>query len=101
MGEDELHPFDPDWVLAPAALLRSWLKEQAMTEDELAVGCWPAADPDTAQRAIEAALAKEPLTEEYLAAIATGTRTSITTWRNAERIYREGLAAGKKDVTDG
>ena len=97
------HPFDPDWTLAPAALLREVMSERGWTELTLAAKCATAPgsrwNTPAALARVRAVLDRQPFTEEIAVMIAAGTGTAVSFWLNAERIYREALAAGKTDVT--
>jgi plasmid maintenance system antidote protein VapI len=90
--------------MAPAALLREMLRERQLTPLMLAGHCVRAEKADRhsvegALTLIRAVLDRQPLTEETAVMIAAGTGISVQMWRNAEQLYRDGLAAGKTDVT--
>lgn len=99
MGEDELHIFDPDWTMAPAAILKAWMGEHDITLESLAAARPISVSAEAAQAMINEVLAKQPLSGLHAVVLDACTGVSEATWLNAERIYREGLAAGKKDVT--
>jgi|SRR5215469_17780739 len=98
------YPFNPDWTVAPAATLREWLAEHHMTSGELAARCFSYAEGHglaEVNAAIVAVLNKQPMAEWLppLLGEVTGARAAF--WWNLETIYRDDLAAGRKDVTGG
>lgn len=95
-----MHKFDPDWTLAPAALLEEWLEQGGMSADDLAV----AALARTEGRyqvlpLVLAVLACEPLGDAHAAVLEAGTEIPARLWLGWEADYRDGLARGRTDVT--
>jgi hypothetical protein len=112
MARDKLVGFDPDWTVAPAATLLDWLAERGIRlplggtvavgqydRHYLLTGWWITACGAT--WAVNATLARQPLTEAAAARLALLTGSSAGFWLNYERQYRADLAAGRKDVTHG
>ena len=97
-------PFNPDWTLAPAALLNEWLDEHpGITPQILADACargdeLPAVE---AELLIGEVLDRKPLRSIHAAVLERGTHIPARHWLNWEKQYRAGLAAGRKDVTRG
>lgn len=99
MATDDLYPFDPDWVLAPSACLREVMFERAEDEITLAVNaCANGAEPE-ALDLLRSVLRKEPYGPDTAQVLEQATGIPHQFWLTFERIYREGLAAGKTDIT--
>lgn len=95
-----MHEFDPDWTLAPAALLEEWLEQGGMSAEDLAV----AALARTGGRyqalpLIEAVLACEQLGDAHAAVLEAATAIPARLWLGWEAGYRDSLAKGRTDVT--
>jgi plasmid maintenance system antidote protein VapI len=90
--------FDPDWTMRPGVILREMMDDSGMSVRMIAkiAGLEPAL--------IEGVLdGSVPITDPISERLACGTaplRVSAQFWRNAEKLYRDGLAAGKKDISD-
>lgn len=91
--------FRPDWCLAPAAILREWLKENHLSPEVLAVACGGRARKATALELIREVLDRKPLTELNAQCVALGTNVPARFWLALEHNYRAGLAAGLTDTT--
>jgi hypothetical protein len=91
-------------MMAPAALLGEWLAVRGMSPQSLAIACacHDMADETylVALERIRGVLDRQPYGDDTAEMLGRGTSASAHTWRNAERLYRDGLAAGKTDVTD-
>lgn len=82
-------PFDPDWVVAPGEILAEWFEETGTPKSRAVVFGIPPAQ-------LEGFLAgEELLTPELARQLRCLTRISESFWINSERIFRDGLAAGK------
>jgi plasmid maintenance system antidote protein VapI len=100
MPDDLAKPFDPDWCVAPAATLRAWMKEKAVTSQHLAVRCAGAADlTGYARDLIADVLGRRPLTTRHATALARGTGIPATFWLRLEENYRADLATGRTGTT--
>lgn len=95
----EPHEFKPDWTLAPAAILREWLKDNGLSVPVLAVACGGKAHIATSTAHIQSVLDREPMSELTAMVLAEGTRVSAKFWLGLEHSYRAGLAAGLTDST--
>lgn len=94
-----IHTFNPDWTLAPAALLNAWMAEHAVDVGQLArLGGRGNAD-FKARLLINEVLARMPLSQAHAEVLARGTNTSVDYWLGCERNYRQDLALGRRDVT--
>ena len=82
-------PFDPDWCLAPAALLRDVLTESGI---EYAKG-------STAALLVAQVMRCDPLTETHAEMLDELLHVPARVWLQWEQNYRDGLAAGKTDTT--
>jgi hypothetical protein len=91
--------FNPDWTLAPAALLAEWMEEHDLSRGQLAIRCGRGIADLKAALIIGDVLDRKPLLPSYAEMLERGTGISAAFWLNYERNYREGLAAGRKDVT--
>lgn len=91
-------PFEPDWCLAPAALLREWMEDNRLSVRVLAT-CAPRPERAIAEAMIQAVLGRQPLTDGHALMLAKATGIPARFWLSYEHNYRAGLAAGLKDVT--
>jgi hypothetical protein len=96
---EELHEFDPDWTIAPAAMLRDWMNEHGMTPGLLALWCGSGEVQAEADRLIGEVLDRKPLTDSHARMLELGTLISADMWLGFERRYRDDLAAGRIDTT--
>lgn len=96
-GEGRTYPFDPDWVIHPGDILRDELEFRAKG---LAMSTWASVfGIDT--RVFWGVLdGSEPVTDEIAERLSRVMGTSPAVWRNLERAFREGLAAGKTWMRD-
>jgi HTH-type transcriptional regulator / antitoxin HigA len=94
------YPFDPDWTLAPAALLREWLEERGHTRGSLARAAGRGETDIKAGLLTDDVLAKRPLGTAHAEMLERGTGIPARLWLSYEANYRRDLAAGRKDVTD-
>jgi len=95
------YPFDPDWCMAPSAVLEEVLEDYGMSVATLAKHCASGYLTDgMAALLLQEVLDRKPLTELHAETIARGTGTAVSLWLGLERNYRVGLAAGKIDATD-
>jgi hypothetical protein len=93
-------PFNPDYVIAPEATLREWMNAHAVTAHLLARLCTgPDGNDITARLRLEDVLSRKPLGPGHAEALERGTGIPAAFWLEAERLYRDGLAAGKPDWT--
>ena len=95
----EVVEFKPNWCIAPAATLREWLDYHNVTPDLLAVAGAPHDKRHEALRQILGVLDRQPMNDWTAQVLSVATGVSVGFWRNLERNYREGLAAGLEDVT--
>ena len=102
MGAGELHPFTPDWCMAPSETLKEWMEENGVRPGTMAAACAGRDKPRyaTAKRMVEEVLARQPLTGDHAAVLARGTFIPARFWLAMEHNYRAGLAAGLKDASD-
>jgi hypothetical protein len=84
--------FDPDWTLAPAALLREWLAEHGHEP------VWLAWTPEEGLLVLDV-LGRRPLADAHAELLERRTGVPAQHWLNRERQYRTDLAAGRKDTT--
>lgn len=87
--------FDPDWVVSPGSCIREWIEEHGETIPVTARRC--KIDRVTFEDIVNGTM---PIDDHLALRIAVGTGTSARFWVNLERNYRDGLAAGRKDVSD-
>lgn len=87
--------FDPDWTISPGALLRELVDERGWTVSYGARAC--RIDLADFEDVLNGTMAVD---DTIAGKIAIGTGTSARFWLNAERMYRDALAAGKRDVSD-
>jgi hypothetical protein len=86
----ELYEFDPDWCLAPKSTLIELLEHRGMS---------PTGHGDEVDEVIADVLAIRDLTSRHAEVLGTLFGISEEFWVNFERIYRDGLRAGKTDLT--
>lgn len=98
-GQGGVFEFKPDWCIAPAATLREWLDYHGLEPDTLAAACAPPEMRKQLADMLRGVLLRKPLNDWTADMLSVGTGVSAGFWRNMERHYREGLAAGLKDVT--
>jgi len=95
-------PFDPDWTMRPGVILREMMNYEGLTGRMGVRMIATIAGLDEA--VVDGILAgTERITEPIAARLACGTaplRVPASFWLNAEMIYRDGLAKGKKDISD-
>lgn len=96
-GPDPIQ-FDPDWVVAPAAPLTSWLREHRMTAATLARRADKGDAGLKAHLCIRDVLAREALLPAHADVLEAGTGIPASFWLRFEQMYREGLAAGKLEL---
>jgi plasmid maintenance system antidote protein VapI len=89
--------FNPDWVIRPGETLREWREENRLGVKAAATTC--ARMPVETYERIEAG--KRQITAPIAAMLQQGTGIPARLWLNLECAYRAGLAAGKKDASDG
>lgn len=87
--------FDPNWVVKPGETIREYMQEHNLSVGQLSIYC------NLDVNVLNAWLRRVPLpiTERHAEALERGTGIPASFWRNLERNYREGLAAGKEDVS--
>jgi hypothetical protein len=98
----EPHEFRPDWCIAPAEHLREWMEDNGV-KPRLIAAIWSGRDEERKTAAlalVQDVLDRKPLTETHAAVLARGTFIPARFWLGLETNYRNGLAAGLKDVTD-
>ena len=86
--------WDPDWVISPGETLRDWMDENRLTVGIVAKVC--GLDRHEVERILDGKRRITPKVADHLAA---GTQIPARLWLNLERAYRDGLAAGKVDVS--
>lgn len=91
MAESER--FDPDWVVRPGATLVECADENGLSLRVLAQKC--GLEPVVVTGVVTG---RQRITEPIAERLAHGTGVSARMWLNLERNYREGLAAGKREV---
>jgi hypothetical protein len=96
----ELHEFRPDWTLAPAVVLRHWIRETGVPARTIAFVAGGRERHGEALVLVQEVLDRKPLTEAHAAVLARGTHVLARMWLALEHNYRAGLAAGLKDVTE-
>jgi plasmid maintenance system antidote protein VapI len=97
MGEE--HPFEPDWTIAPASMLRFYLEENNLSPRVALAGSVPRHRRDEAAAMLQQVLDKQPLTGEHATLLANATGIPRQFWLTFEHNYRAGLAAGLTDAT--
>jgi HTH-type transcriptional regulator/antitoxin HigA len=86
--------FDPDWVISPGETLREWIDENGLSVKSTATIC------RLRPIEIEGVLrGSRKITPRIANGLHAGTQISARLWLNLERAYRDGLAAGKRDVS--
>ena len=86
--------FDPDWVISPGETLREWIEENNLTVRVTATAC------NLPVEAVQGVVdAKTRLSPRIAVGLEQGTQIPAYLWLNLERAYRNGLRAGKKDVS--
>lgn len=95
-------PFDPDWTMRPGVILREMMDYEGLTGRMGVRMIAKIAGLDEA--VVEGILSgTEQITPVIATRLACGTaplRVPAQFWLNAETIYRDGLAKGKKDISD-
>lgn len=97
-----LNEFDPDWCMRPGVHLREMMDYAGIKG---AVGTRMIAklaglDVPTIEGILDGTVEITDDISNYLAAGTQPLAISAQMWRNLERTYREGLKAGKIDVSD-
>lgn len=87
--------WDPDWVISPGETLRDWIDENGLTPRVTARLCQM--DAHELERIL---CGQRHVTPKVAAKLAAGTQIPARLWLNLERAYRDGLAAGKVDVSE-
>lgn len=87
------HRWDPDWVMKPGEHLQEWMDEDGITMLAAASVC--GLSVDTIFGVLDASV---QITPSVAKGLERGTNIPEGMWLNLERIYREGLAAGKKVI---
>lgn len=95
---DDLEGFNPDWAVAPSATVSDLMRERGWTVEQMAAAVTEENRP-AAARLIREVLDRRPLLLEHAMVLYATTGASVDFWLNREKIYRDGLAAGLKDVT--
>jgi hypothetical protein len=100
-GHFEPHEFKPDWCIAPAVTLRSWMRENHLSVPVLAsiFGGRLPATKDVAQSLIEEVLDRGELSVEAAHVLQVCTQIPARFWLAREHYYRAGLSAGLTDTT--
>lgn len=99
---EKTFPFDPDWTMRPGVILREMMDYEGLTGaiGTQMIATYAGLDPNV----VDGILAgTERITEPIARRLAAGTallRVSAQFWLNAENIYRNALASGKKDISD-
>lgn len=102
MGEAKTYPFDPDWCMRPGVHLQEMLEHSGLT-GERGIRYLKRATGLTREQVEGLLTGDTEITDDIAERLATGTQplaVSAQMWRNLERTYRAGLAAGKTDVSD-
>lgn len=95
--------FDPDWCMRPGVHLREMMDYSGLRGDMgvRAVAKIAQLEPAVIEGVLDGS---QIITEDIARHLAAGTQPlaiSAQFWLNLERQYREGLKAGKADVSDG
>jgi hypothetical protein len=93
--------FKPNWTIAPADTLREVLEKYGLTPKLVAAASGPKGTRAEREALINEVLAREPLTELHAGILESGTQVPARMWLALERLYREGLAAGLIDTSEG
>lgn len=96
------HVFDPDWCMKPGVILRDMMDDSGLKGD---MGVRVVSKLSGLERkVVEGILSgKQRITKPIAARLATGTQPlaiSAQFWLNLEKSYRDGLKAGKVDLSD-
>lgn len=96
------YKFDPDWCLRPGVILRDMMDDSGLVGrmGVRMVARLANLDEETVEGILSG---KRRITKQIAARLATGTQPlaiSAQFWLNLERAYRDGLKAGKKDISD-
>lgn len=86
------YPFDPDWVIAPGSTLQEWREDNNLPVKAAAKACGDM-DPQMFTR-IETGM--ECITDKMAHQLEVGTHIPARLWLNLERVFRDGIRAGKK-----
>jgi plasmid maintenance system antidote protein VapI len=93
MGEQ---PWDTDWCICPGETLLDWMEENHLSTRVVAVTC------RLTEREVDRLLdGKIKLTPRIAKHLERGTLIPARLWLNLERAYRDGLARGKTDASEG
>lgn len=87
------HVYDPDWVIKPGEHLLDSMNEDGITRESAASVC--GLPVETIDGVLDASVR---ITPGIARGLAQGTGIPDGMWLNLERIYRDGLAAGKKEI---
>lgn len=85
--------WDPDWVVKPGDFLKDWIDENGMTATAVATVC--DLPIETITGLLDGSVAIDAGTAGRLA---DGTNIPVGLWLNLQRIFNEGVAAGKKVI---
>lgn len=86
--------WDPDWVVKPGDFLKEWIDENGMSSAAVANVC------DLSPEVVEGLLNGSVAIDAGIASrLANGTSIPVGLWLNLQRIFNEGVAAGKKVIT--
>lgn len=88
---ETVHPFEPDWTLAPGDCLAALLADRGITEAGLAD--LTRLGPETIAGILAASIPVDGLIAEKLSAVLG---VSAQFWLNYEAVYRADLARGAK-----
>ena len=88
------YPYDPDYVVATAEVLKEWLDHNGLTV-RTAVACLPRDDRALAAGYLQNVLDDKAFTAYTGKILAKITGISLGFWMAFEQNYRTGLAAGK------
>lgn len=95
MTTDGTYKWEPDWVMPPGAMLDEWRTDHVMSMGIAArlIGI----SEGTYKRLVAG---DESLTPRLASLLDTATGISYRIWLAMECNYREGLAAGKRPISD-
>lgn len=85
--------WDPDWVVKPGDFLQEWIDENGMSTSAVATVC--SLPPETVAGVLEGSVA---IDASIACRLADGTSIPVGMWLNLQRIFNEGVAAGKKPI---
>lgn len=102
------YPFDPQWVIRPGLSIQEVLDEHGVSRRLLARMCCPCIRGEVGTNRCCVSVEQidgiidrgEPLTEQVAVAVSRLPAPGPQFWMNLERIYRDGLDAGKPDISD-